>query len=121
MQLSKPIKNPLETHSDQDAELVLAAQRDPVVFQQIYDRWAVTIYKYFYFRTGEPTSAEDLTSQLFLSAYQRCPAISIAVILQPGCSPSLATYPRSTIEKAIGNFHSKWLSNFMPPPTRRRK
>lgn len=73
MQLSKPIKNPLETHSDQDAELVLAAQRDPVVFQQIYDRWAVTIYKYFYFRTGEPTSAEDLTSQLFLSAYQALP------------------------------------------------
>jgi RNA polymerase sigma-70 factor (ECF subfamily) len=73
MQISKPKNSSLETHSDQEAELVLAAQRNPAVFQQIYDRWAVTIYKYFYFRTGEPASAEDLTSQLFLSAYQALP------------------------------------------------
>lgn len=73
MQLSKPINRSLETTSDPDADLVLAAQKNPTEFQWIYDRWAVPIYQYFYFRTGEPASAEDLTSQLFLSAFQALP------------------------------------------------
>jgi RNA polymerase sigma-70 factor (ECF subfamily) len=73
MQLSKPINRSLETSSDPDAELILAAQINPTEFQWIYDRWAVPIYQYFYFRTGESPSAEDLTSQLFLSAFQALP------------------------------------------------
>jgi RNA polymerase sigma-70 factor (ECF subfamily) len=73
MQMTKSINNTLEIPPDKDAEFVLAAQLNPVEFQQIYDRWAVPIYQYFYFRTDEPASAEDLTSQLFLSAYQALP------------------------------------------------
>jgi RNA polymerase sigma-70 factor, ECF subfamily len=33
----------------------------------------VPVYQYFYYRTGDVASAEDLTSQLFLSAYQSLP------------------------------------------------
>jgi RNA polymerase sigma-70 factor (ECF subfamily) len=73
MQLSKPINRSLEASSDPEANLVLAAQKNPTEFQWIYDRWAVPIYQYFCFRTGESTSAEDLTSQLFLSAFQALP------------------------------------------------
>ncbi len=73
MQLSKLINRSLETASDPDADLVLAAQKNPSEFQWIYDRWAVSIYQYFYFRTGESANAEDLTSQLFLSAFQALP------------------------------------------------
>jgi RNA polymerase sigma-70 factor (ECF subfamily) len=62
-----------ESVSDDDSDLILAAQKNPSVFQALYDRWAVPIYQYFYHRTGEMTSAEDLTSQLFLAAYQALP------------------------------------------------
>jgi RNA polymerase sigma-70 factor, ECF subfamily len=58
---------------DEDAELILAAQQNPTLFQVLYDRWAVPVYQYFYHRTGEIASAEDLTSQLFLAAYQALP------------------------------------------------
>lgn len=73
MQLSKPINHSLETAADPDADLILAAQKHPAEFQWIYDRWAVSIYQYFLFRTGDIASAEDLTSQLFLSAFQAFP------------------------------------------------
>jgi len=58
---------------DEDSEVILAAQKNPAQFQVLYDRWAVPIYQYFIHRTGEITSAEDLTSQLFLAAYQALP------------------------------------------------
>jgi RNA polymerase sigma-70 factor (ECF subfamily) len=55
---------------DEDSQLILAAQKNPALFQTLYDRWAVPVYQYFYHRTGEMASAEDLTSQLFPAAYQ---------------------------------------------------
>ena len=58
---------------DDEASLILAAQHNPALFQAIYERWAAPVYRYFHFRTGETESAEDLTSQLFLSAYQALP------------------------------------------------
>ncbi len=58
---------------EQEAELVLAAQRNPANFQALYDRWAAPVYHYFYYRTGDEPGAEDLTSQLFLAAYQSLP------------------------------------------------
>ncbi|HTY21773.1 MAG TPA: sigma-70 family RNA polymerase sigma factor [Desulfomonilaceae bacterium] len=58
---------------DEDTKLVLEAQGDPAAFQALYDRWAVRVYQYFYHRTGDTDSSEDLTSQLFLAAYQSLP------------------------------------------------
>jgi RNA polymerase sigma-70 factor (ECF subfamily) len=58
---------------DEDARLVFEAQKNPAAFQTLYDHWAVPVYQYFYYRTGDIASAEDLTSQLFLSAYQSLP------------------------------------------------
>jgi RNA polymerase sigma-70 factor, ECF subfamily len=58
---------------DEDARLISEAQRTPAAFQAIYDRWATPVYQYFYYRTGDEPSAEDLTSHLFLSAYQSLP------------------------------------------------
>lgn len=74
MQLSQLITTSEDISTNQkDEELVLAAQKNLAAFQTIYDRWAVRIYQYFYFRTREPASAEDLTSQLFLSVLQALP------------------------------------------------
>jgi RNA polymerase sigma-70 factor, ECF subfamily len=59
--------------SDPDSRLVLEAQQHPASFQALYDRWVTPAYQYFYYRTGEKSNAEDLTSQLFLSVYQALP------------------------------------------------
>ncbi|MCC6189074.1 MAG: sigma-70 family RNA polymerase sigma factor [Anaerolineales bacterium] len=58
---------------DEDASLVLAAQNDPTHFLALYDRWATRVYRYFLHRLGQVAAAEDLTSALFLSAYQALP------------------------------------------------
>jgi RNA polymerase sigma-70 factor (ECF subfamily) len=58
---------------DEEAGLVQAAQKNPALFCEIYDRWAAPVYRYFYFRTQERSRAEDLTSQLFLKAYEALP------------------------------------------------
>ena len=73
MQFSQTIASAHDSNQDKDGELALAARKDPAIFQLIYDRWAVRIYQYFYFHTNDPVYAEDLTSQLFLSALQALP------------------------------------------------
>ena len=61
---------PCADPADPDARLVFAAQKNPSAFQALYDRWAAQVYQYFYYRSGDNASAEDLTSELFLAAYQ---------------------------------------------------
>jgi len=62
-----PIANEIK---DEEATLVREAQNDPSAFQALYDRWVVPTFQYFYFRTLDVSTAEDLTSQLFLAVYQ---------------------------------------------------
>ncbi len=62
-----------DNSADVDASLVLAAQKDPAMFLELYDRWSAPVYQYAYHRTGHMAGAEDLTSQVFLSAYQALP------------------------------------------------
>ena len=59
--------------TDEDANLVSEAQKDPAAFRAIYERWGVPVYQYFYYRIGDIANAEDLTSQLFLTVYQSIP------------------------------------------------
>lgn len=40
-------------------------------FGQIYERYRVTVFKFVYYRCGNRTLAEDLTSQTFLRGLQR--------------------------------------------------
>jgi len=56
-----------------DTALVLAAQQNPAAFQPLYQKWLKPIYRYFYFRVGNVKDAEDLTSQVFLKAYEQLP------------------------------------------------
>lgn len=42
-------------------------------FLEVYARWVSPIYRYFRSHVGEDPLAEDLTSQLFLKAYQAWP------------------------------------------------
>lgn len=53
-----------------DARLVEAIHQDAAVFVTLYDRYGAAIYRYLYSHVSSPRDAEDLTSQVFLSAFQ---------------------------------------------------
>jgi RNA polymerase sigma-70 factor (ECF subfamily) len=61
-------------HGTEDPEIVKlvdrAAAGDSAAFGVLYERFLDPIYRYFYYRTGHPTEAEDLTEQVFLNAWQ---------------------------------------------------
>jgi len=59
--------------ADEDAALVLAAQRNPDEFKHLYTKWLKRVYRYFYFRVDSASDAEDLTAQVFLKAYEDLP------------------------------------------------
>jgi RNA polymerase sigma-70 factor, ECF subfamily len=74
--LMKTIPTPIQpdTHTgDPEAETIRLAQLDPSHFQSLYDRWVAPVYAYLLSQTGSRADAEDLTSQVFLSAYQALP------------------------------------------------
>lgn len=56
--------------ADDDHALVLRAQANPARFGEIYERYAQSIYRYVYRRTGDPTVAEDLTIEAFERAFR---------------------------------------------------
>lgn len=59
--------------TDDDAYLVQEAQRNPAAFEELYRKWLKPVYRYFYARLQNNKDAEDLTSQVFLKAYQSLP------------------------------------------------
>ncbi|MFN8593714.1 MAG: sigma-70 family RNA polymerase sigma factor [Thermomicrobiales bacterium] len=53
---------------DEDGALVLAAQRDPRAFGDLYLRYVTPIYRYCYRRLGTKEAAEDAASLVFTKA-----------------------------------------------------
>lgn len=58
---------------EDEATLIRQAQREPAAFQAIYRNWVTRIYQFILARVSDQADAEDLTSQVFLSAYQALP------------------------------------------------
>jgi RNA polymerase sigma-70 factor, ECF subfamily len=58
----------------EEAELVAAAQRDPVEFGPLYERYVDQIYRFAYRRTGNHADAEDVTAQTFQQALAALPS-----------------------------------------------
>jgi RNA polymerase sigma-70 factor (ECF subfamily) len=59
--------------SDPDAMLALRARNDPEAFGLLYTRYAHRVISYFLLRTGNREDAEDLTSQVFVRAFEALP------------------------------------------------
>jgi RNA polymerase sigma-70 factor (ECF subfamily) len=57
---------------------------DSEAFAQLYDAYVERVYRYIYFRVSNDSLAEDLTSQVFLKAWEHLGTY------QPGSSPFLA-------------------------------
>lgn len=58
---------------DELPELIAAAKSDPAAFGRLYDRYLQPVYRYLYSRLGDAHSAEDVTSQTFVAAYEALP------------------------------------------------
>lgn len=58
---------------EDEVELVRRARQDPEAFGCLYERYVVRIYRYFYYRTGNPQDAEDLTARTFYQALEHLP------------------------------------------------
>ena len=52
-----------------DWDLIAAAKGDPEKFTALYDKYLTPIYRYFMARVSHRETAEDLTSQTFLQAF----------------------------------------------------
>lgn len=69
------VKSAEATHSDSlipdEARLVQQAQSgDPDSFARLYDVCFERVYRYVYFRVADTPTAEDITSQVFLKAWE---------------------------------------------------
>lgn len=58
---------------DELPDLINAAKSDPAAFGRLYDRYLQPVYRYLYSRLGDAHSAEDVTSQTFITAYEALP------------------------------------------------
>jgi RNA polymerase sigma-70 factor (ECF subfamily) len=59
--------------SDQEAQTIAAARKDPQAFGVLYDQFAPRIYRYLLSRLGSVEDARDITSQTFLTAFETFP------------------------------------------------
>jgi RNA polymerase sigma-70 factor (ECF subfamily) len=61
-----------------------AKSGDPDAFARLYDAYVERVYRYIYFRVSDDAATEDLTSQVFLKAWESVSRY------RPGSSPFLA-------------------------------
>lgn len=55
-----------------EKELVILAQKgDESAFGELYDIWAAKVYRFTYVKVKDAPTAEDLTSDIFLKAWQK--------------------------------------------------
>jgi RNA polymerase sigma-70 factor, ECF subfamily len=56
-----------------DSSLAAAARRDPAAFSKLYQRYVTRVYRYIYSHVGNEQDAEDITAQVFGSAWEGLP------------------------------------------------
>ena len=56
-----------------DAAMIAAARTDPHAFAPLYRRYVDPVYRYCYRRLGDPETAADATSQVFVNAIAALP------------------------------------------------
>ena len=59
--------------SDDISRLVETAKDEPLAFEQLYDRYVNSVYRYLFSRIGNKADTEDLTAQTFLTVLEKLP------------------------------------------------
>ena len=59
--------------ADDDQLIALAAEGDRQSFGELYERYALRVFRHAQFLTGDPVLAEDVTAQVFLKALEAIP------------------------------------------------
>ncbi len=57
-----------ETDKECEKQLILAAQKDPLKFKHLFERYYDSIFNYAVRRTGDVSIAEDITANTFFIA-----------------------------------------------------
>jgi RNA polymerase sigma-70 factor, ECF subfamily len=47
----------------------IRSQKDKAAFAELYDKYVESVYRFVYFKISNPTEAEDVTSEVFLKAW----------------------------------------------------
>ncbi len=98
----KPVDSPSSDPVAGENELVRQAQAgDENAFARLYDAYLTRIYRYVYFRVTDEQTAEDVTSQVFLKAWEsleRC---------QIGKSPFVAWLYRIAHNAVIDHYRTR--------------
>ena len=82
-----------------EARLIRAAQSgDSEAFARLYDAYVDRVYRYIYFRVSDEGTAEDLTSQVFLKAWENIDRY------QAGSSPYIA-WLYTTARNLVIDYH----------------
>lgn len=99
--LSVPLLNLL---LDEQKLIRLAQAGDQETFARLYDAYAERIYRYVYFRVADQEQAEDITSQVFLKAWEKLHTY------QAGESPFMAWLYRIAHNAVIDHYRTKKVS-----------
>ncbi len=69
MQVDTPLR-PAEGELAREAALVARAVAEPDAFGELYDRYALRVYRFAFRRLGDHAEAEDVTAQTFHRAFE---------------------------------------------------
>jgi RNA polymerase sigma-70 factor (ECF subfamily) len=92
----------LTTQPEAEAELVQRARNgDSEAFGRLYERSLDRVYRYIYFRVSDDDTAEDLTSKVFLKAWENLPRF------KAGSSPFIAWLYTIAHNAVIDHYRTK--------------
>ena len=87
---------------NQEQQLVRLSQRgDQEAFASLYDTYLERIYRYIYFRVADAEIAEDITSQVFLKAWEKLGSFQV------GSSPFVAWLYRIAHNAVIDYYRTR--------------
>jgi RNA polymerase sigma-70 factor (ECF subfamily) len=101
--------------ADDDQLIALAARGDRQSFGELYERYALRVFRHARFLTGDPVLAEDVTAQVFLKALEAIPRYEsrgvpfVAWLLRITCNMVI-----NHRKSAKNNGHSKYRRQSRP-------
>jgi RNA polymerase sigma-70 factor, ECF subfamily len=96
--------------SDDQSELDGLRSLDPQVISAVYERYFQVVYRYIFYRVGDPNLAEDLTSEVFLRLLQaarsnRAPSVNLKGWLLGTSAHAVSDHFRGSYRQPLASLH----------------